>query len=327
MKRREFIMIIGSAAAAALPVTALADRSRRIGVLMGYPEGSSQGQAGIKALQQGLQSLGWIEGQNVTIDYRWAGGNPDKGRAYAKELVGMTPDLIVSSTNQVTAIVRQETASVPIIFVNVGDPIGSGFAASLARPGGNMTGFANFDNSVGSKWLELLREIAPSVKRVGFIFHPDAAPNVGFYRAAEAAAPSISIELIPLPIHNAIEIEGGIAALAQSADGGLIVAPHAVTAGNRDLLVGLAARHRLPAVYGDRPFAEGGGLLSFGINPADIFQRSASYIDRVLKGAKPADLPVQLATKFELIINLNTAKTLSLTVPPNLFARADEVIE
>jgi putative tryptophan/tyrosine transport system substrate-binding protein len=214
MRRREFITLLGGAAA--MPVTALADRSRRIGVLMGLPGGDPQGQATIKAMQQGLQSLGWVDGRNVTIDYRWAGGDPDKARAFAKELVGMTPDVIVSSTNQVTAILRQETGSVPIIFVNVGDPVGSGFAASLAKPGGNMTGFANFENSVGSKWLELLREIAPSVKRAGFIFHPDAAPNVGFYRAAQAGAPSLSIEVVPLPVHNAIEIERGIAALAQS---------------------------------------------------------------------------------------------------------------
>ena len=327
--RRQFITLLGGAAAA-WPLAARAqqpDRTRRIGVLMGYPEGDPQAQANVTALRQGLHDLGWVQGRNAQIDYRWAGGNPDKARAFAKELLGMAPDLIVSSTNQVTAIVRQETASVPIVFVNVGDPVGSGFAASIARPGGNMTGFANFENSVGSKWLELLREIAPSVKRVGFIFHPDAAPNVGFYRAAEAAAPSIPIDVIPLPIHDAIEIERGIAAFAQSADGGLIVAPHAVTVGNRDLLVGLAARHRLPAIYGDRSFAEGGGLLSFGINPVDIFQRSASYIDRVLKGAKPADLPVQLATKFELIINLKTAKELGLRVPSMMLTRADEVIE
>jgi putative ABC transport system substrate-binding protein len=327
MKRREFITLIGGAAALwPLTVQAQSDRPRRIAVLMGYPEGDPQAQANVRAMRQGLQSLGWIDGRNVTIDYRWAGGDPDKARAFAKELISMAPDVIVPSTNQVTAIVRQETGSIPIVFVFVGDPVGSGFIASLAKPGGNITGFANFENSTGGKWLELFSEVAPSVKRVGFIFHPDAAPNVGFYRAAEAAAPSLGMEVVSLPVHNAIEIERGIKGIAES-NGGLIVAPHAVTVGNRDLIVGLAARHRLPAVYSDRSFAESGGLLSFGNNTADMFERSASYIDRVLKGAKPTDLPVQLPTKFELIINLKTAKELSLHVPAMMLTRADEVIE
>jgi putative ABC transport system substrate-binding protein len=327
MQRRELITLIGGAAAL-WPLTARAqtDRSRRIGVLMGYPEGDPQAQANVKAMRKGLQNLGWIDGQNVTIDYRWAGGDPDKARAFARELIGMAPDVIVPSTNQVTAILRQETASIPIVFVFVGDPVGSGFAASLAKPGGNLTGFANFENSTGGKWLELCSEVAPGAKRVGFAYHPDAAPNVGFYRAAEAAAPSLGIEVVPLPVHGATEIERGIAGIGQP-NGGLIVAPHAVTVGNRDLIVALAARHRLPAVYGDRSFAESGGLLSFGNNTADMFERSASYIDRVLKGAKPADLPVQLPTKFELIINLKTANELGLHVPSMMLTRADEVIE
>lgn len=328
MRRREFITIL-SGAAAAWPVTALAqlDRSRRIGVLMGYPEGDPRAQAYVTAIRQGLRNLGWIEGQNVAIDYRWAGGDSDKARAFSKELVGMAPDVIVPSTNQVTAILRQETRSIPIVFVFVGDPVGSGFVASLANPGGNITGFANFENSIGGKWLELFSEIAPNVKRVGFLFNPAAPPNVGMFRAAEAAAPSLQIRMIPLPVTNSIEIERGIATIAAESDGGLIVAPHAVTLGNRDLIVGLAARHRLPTVYSDRYFAESGGLLSFGNNTADMFQRSASYIDRVLKGAKPADLAVQLPTKFELIVNLKTAKELSLHVPSMMLTRADDVIE
>jgi putative ABC transport system substrate-binding protein len=327
MQRRELITMIGGAAALwPFAARAQSERSRRIGVLMGYPEGDPQAQTNVKAMRKGLQNLGWIDGQNVTIDYRWAGGDPDKARAFAKELIGMAPDVIVVSTNQVTAILRQETSSIPIVFVFVGDPVGSGFAASLAKPGGNLTGFANFENSTGGKWLELCGEVAPGVKRVGFVFHPDAAPNVGFYRAAEAAAPSLGIEVLPLPVHDATEIERGITGIGQP-NGGLIVAPHAVTVGNRGLIVGLAARQRLPAVYGDRSFAESGGLLSFGNNTADMFERSASYIDRVLKGAKPADLPVQLPTKFELIINLKTAKELSLYVPSMMLTRADEVIE
>jgi len=328
MNRREFITLFGSAAAV-WPAAALAQsgRARRIGVVMGYPEGDPKAQTNIKAMRQGLQALGWIEGQNVTIDYRWPGGAPEKARAYARELVGMAPDLIVSSTNQVTAIVQQEASRIPIVFVFVGDPVGSGFAASLAKPGGNMTGFANFENSTGGKWLELFSEVVPGAKRVGFVFNPDAAPNVGFLRAAEAAAPALGIALVPLPVHNPVDIERAIALMAQSENAGLVVAPHAVTVGNAPLIVRLAARHRLPAVYSDRYFVESGGLLSFGNNTADMFQRSASYIDRVLKGAKPADLPVQLPTKFELIINLKTARELSLQVPSMMLSRADEVIE
>src|SRR5882672_1221200 len=217
MNRREFITLIGGAAAA-WPTAAPAQtgRPRRIGVLMGYPEGDPKAQSNMKAMRQGLQTLGWIEGQNLTIDYRWAGADPDKARAYARELIGMAPDVIVPSTNQVTAILRQETSSIPIVFVFVGDPVGSGFAASLAKPGGNITGFANFENSTGGKWLELFSEVAPGIKRVGFVFNPDAAPNVGFFRAAEAAAPPLGIVLVPLPVHNAAEIERGVALLAQS---------------------------------------------------------------------------------------------------------------
>jgi putative ABC transport system substrate-binding protein len=327
MHRRKAITLIGGAAAA-WPLRALAqsDRVRRIGVLMGNPESDPQAQVNAKAMRQGLQNLGWIDGQNVTIDLRWAGGDPEKARALAKELVGLAPDVIVPSSNQVTAILRQETSSIPIVFVFVGDPVGSGFVASLAKPGGNTTGFAVFENSIGGKWIELLNEVAPGVKRVGFIYHPDAAPNVGFYRAAEAAAPALGLQVIPLPVHNAAEIESAIASLAQ-ANCGLNVSPHAVTVSSRDLILGLAMRHRLPAVYADRSFTESGGLLSFGTNIGEMFQRSASYIDRILKGAKPADLPVQLPTKFELIINLKTAKELGLQVPSLMLTRADEVIE
>ena len=328
MNRRETVLAL--LALGAVPLAAPAqpsERMRRIGVLMGYPEGDPHAQANVTALRQGLQSLGWIEGRNVRIDYRWAGGDPEKARTFAKELIGMTPDLILPSTNQVTAILRQETRSIPIVFAFVGDPVGSGFVASLARPGGNVTGFANFDNTIGGKWLELLREIAPRVERVGFIFNPDAPPNVGMLRAAEAAAPSVKMKVIPLSVHNAIEIERGITAIAAGPDGGLIVAPHAVTLGSRDLIAGLAVRHRLPAVYSDRYFAESGGLLSFGNNTADLFRRAAKYVDLILKGAKPADLPVQLPTKFELIINLKAAKALGLTIPQSLLSRADEVIQ
>jgi putative ABC transport system substrate-binding protein len=330
MRRRDFITLLGGAAVA-WPLTARAQQQagkiRRIGVLMGFPEGDQHGQAFVAALRQGLQSLGWIEGSNVRIDYRWAGGDPEKARTFARELIAMTPDVIVPSTNQVTEIVRQETKSIPIVFAYLGDPVGSGLVLSIQRPGGNVTGFPVFVESMGSKWLELFREVAPRAKRAGFIFHPDAVPNVGLFRAAEAAAPSLKLNVIPIPVHNAAEIERGITAFSAEADGGLIVAVHAVTVSSRALIIDLAARHRLPAVYGDRNFTESGGLLSYGSNGADLFRRAASYVDLVLKGAKPADLPVQLPTKFELIVNLKTAKALGLDVPNTLLSTADVVIE
>ena len=226
-----------------------------------------------------------------------------------------------------TRILQQETPNIPIVFAFVGDPVGSGFAASLARPGKNLTGFANFENSIGGKWLELVKEIAPRAKRVGFVFSPDAAPNVGFFHAAEAAAPSLGIKLAALAVRDAADIEQDITAFASEPDGGLIVAPHAVTLGNRNLIIELAVRYGLPAVYSDRYFAESGGLVSFGNNAADLFGRAATYVDLILKGANPADLPVQLPTKFELIVNLKTAKTLGLTISESFLTRAEEVIE
>jgi putative ABC transport system substrate-binding protein len=329
MRRREFIGLLGGAAAAWPLATGAkqAERMRRISVLMGYPEGDPQAQANVTALLQGLQSLGWIEGRNVQIDYRWAGGDPDKARTFARELIATTPDVMVSSTNQVTRIVQQETQTIPIVFAFVGDPVGSGFAASLAHPGTNITGFANFENSIGGKWVELFKEIAPRAGRVGFVFNPDAAPNVGFFHAAEAAAPSLAIKLAALAVRDASDIEQHIAAFASEPDGGLIVAPHAVTLGNRKLLIELAARYRLPAVYSDRYFAESGGLVSFGNNSADLFRRAATYVDLILKGANPADLPVQLPTKFELIVNLKAAEMLGLTIPESFLIRADAVLE
>jgi ABC-type uncharacterized transport system substrate-binding protein len=235
LRRRDFIILLGGAAAAS-PLAAQprpAERMRRIGVLMGYPEGDPQAQANITALLQGLQNLGWIEGRDVQIDYRWAGGDPDKARTFARELIAMMPDLMVSSTNQVTRILQQETPTIPIVFAFVGDPVGSGFAASLARPGKNLTGFANFENSIGGKWLELVKEIAPRAKRVGFVFNPDAAPNVGFFHAAEAAAPSLEIKLAALAVRDATDIEQDIAAFASEPDSGLIVAPHPRRRGDR----------------------------------------------------------------------------------------------
>jgi putative tryptophan/tyrosine transport system substrate-binding protein len=328
MRRRQFITLLGGATVA-LPYVAHAQsgRLRRIGVLMGNPEGDPRAQVNLKALREGLRTLGWIEDYNIRIDYRLAGGGPEKARTFARELIGIAPDVIVCSSNQVTEILLQETSSIPIVFVFVGDPVGSGFAASLEKPGGNATGFANYENAIGGKWLQILHEIAPQAERVGFIYHPDAPPNVGFFRAAEAASPSVGIKVLPLPVHNASEIEHGIAAVAAEPNGSLIVPSHALLISNRDLIVGLAIRDRMPGVYGDRSFAESGGLLSYGNNTADLFRSGASYVDRILKGAKPDELPVQLPTKYEMIINLKTAEAIGLTIPASYLLQADQVIE
>jgi putative ABC transport system substrate-binding protein len=329
VRRREFISLLGGAAAA-WPLGARAQqphRMRRVGVLMGNPEGDPRAQVNVAAFRQGLQTLGWTEGRNIQIEYRLAGGDPNKTRTLATEVVASAPDVIVTSSNQVTEIVQQTTRTIPIVFVFVGDPVGSGFVASLRRPGGNLTGFPNYENEIGGKWLEIVREIVPQVERVGFIFHPDAAPNVGFYRAAESASASLGVKVIPLPVRNPIDIERGISALGAEPNAGLIVASHALMISNRDLILALATRHRLPGVYGDRSFAEGGGLLSFGNNTADLFRSATSYVDRILKGEKPADLPVQLPTRYELIVNLRASKALGVEIPPAFLSRADEVIE
>ena len=329
MRRRDLITVIGWAAIA-WPFSVRAqqpERMRRIGVLMGYPEGDKQAQAGADALRNGLQNLGWIEGRSIQIDYRWPGPDAEKARRLAKELAGTDAEVIVSSTNQVTAILQQETRTIPIVFAFVGDPVGSGFVQSLSQPGGNLTGFANFENSIGGKWLELVRELAPNGKRVGFVYCPAAAPNVGFFHAAQNAATASRVTLIPLPVNNRIDIERNVTAFAAEPDGSLIVASHAVTLGNRDVIDKLALQYRLPAVYSDRYFAESGGLISFGNNTPELFGRAASYVDRILKGANPAELPVQLPTKFELVVNLKAAKAIGLTVPPAIISRADDVIE
>ena len=321
----------GLAGAAFAPMAARAqqpERMRRMGVLMGYSEGDPQAQANVTALRQGLNDIGWIEERNIRIDYRWAGADPDKARTFAKELIAMAPDVIVPSTNQVTGILQQETRTVPIVFAFVGDPVGSGFVTSLSRPGRNITGFANIENSIGGKWLELFKEIAPRAGRAGFIFNPNATPNAGFFHAAQAAAAPLEMKLTGLPVRDdAADIEQDVTAFAAEPDGGLIVAPHAVTLGNRKLIIELAARHRLPAVYGDRYFAESGGLLSFGNNTAALFGRAASYVNLILRGTKSAELPVQLPTKFELVVNLRTARVLGLSIPPTILVLTDEVIE
>ena len=329
LKRREFITLVGGATAA-WPLAAWAqqgERVRRIALLLGFPEGDVEGEASVAAFQEGLQELGWTKGRNIRIDIRWTGGVPDKARTFAKELVNASPELIVPTSNLVTAILQKETSTIPILFVLVGDPVGSGFVTSLARPGSNITGFAIFEAEIGGKWLEILKEIAPRVSRVGFILHLETAAHVGFLGAAKAAALSLGIEVTALGVHTNSEIERAIAEFAAGDNGGLIVGPHAITLNNRDLIIRLASHYRLPAVFGLRYDTTSGGLVAYGANPISLFQQAPSYVDRILKGTKPSELPVQFPTKYELIINLKTARSIGLEVPPTLLARADEVIE
>jgi putative ABC transport system substrate-binding protein len=328
MRRREFIGALGGAAA--WPVVARAqqpDRTRLIAVLMGFPEGDPMGKSYVLAMRQKLESLGWVENRNIRIEYRWAGGDPDKTRALVKELIGLPPSVFVTSTNQVTETVRRETATIPIVFAALADPVGSGLVASLARPGGNVTGFPLFAEDMGGKWLEFLREIAPRAQRVAFIFHPDVAPHRALLRTAQSVAPSMNVNLLSYPVHDASEIAAAITSFASEGDGALVAVTHAVTLSNRDLIISLAIRHRLPTVFGELIWAESGGLLSYGSDMGELFRGAASYVDLIFKGANPAELPVQMPTKFNLVINLKTARAIDLTVPSTLLARADKLIE
>ena len=330
MKRREFITLIGGAAVA-WPLAARAqqtDGMRRIGVLMGYAESDPAAQAQVAALRQELQKLGWEEGRNIRIDVRFPAADAGRVRAILMELMSLTPDVLVSNTNLVTAVVQAEVRTIPIVFIFVGDPVGSGFVSNDARPNGNLTGFANWDSpAMSGKWLELLKEVAPHVERVGFMRHPETPANIGFFKFAEALAPALKVKLVALGVHDADEIERALTAFAAEGNGGVIVTPHAVTLTNRDLIVALAARLRLPALYPLAFYAKAGGLISYGFDPVNQFQQGAGYVDRILRGAKPADLPVQYPTKFQLVVNLKTAKTLGLAIPESFLLRADEVIE
>jgi putative tryptophan/tyrosine transport system substrate-binding protein len=275
-----------------------------------------------------LKELGWMEGRNLSIEFRWGTGGAEQMRKLARELIDLKPDLILGMTTPAVTALVQETNSIPIVFVNIVDPLGRGLISNMARPGGNITGFLNFEFSMGGKWLETLKRIAPAMKRVALLFNPDTAPYAGsFVRVAEAAAPSFGIEPIAIEAHDDGELERSVADFAAKPASGLIILPDAFTTGHRDLIVALAARYRLPAVYPLRVFAASGGLISDGGDPIDIFRRAASYVDRILKGADPGSLPVQTPTKFELVINLKTAKAMGLDVPPMLLASADEVIE
>lgn len=330
MRRRELITLLGGAAAA-WPLAARAqqlERVRRIGVLMVDAESDPEGQSHAKALRDGLKQLGWTEGSNLKIDYRWAG---DAGLilTFAKELVELRPDVILARSTPATAVLKAETRTIPIVFTTVSDPIGSGFVANLAHPGGNITGFTNFESSISGKWLGLLKEIAPRITQVGAMYNPETAPYAPYYvRLLEVAAKSFSVEPISVVVRNDADIERVIARLASESNGGLIVLPDAFTTSiHRKQIIEQAARHHVPAVYPYGFIAVEGGLMSYGIDVTNLYQRAASYIDRIFHGTKPSDLPVQQPTKFELIINLKTANALGLTVPPTLLTRADEVIE
>jgi putative tryptophan/tyrosine transport system substrate-binding protein len=326
--RREFITLLGGAAAAwPLATWAQDNRMRRIGVLMNLASDDAEGQARLAAFHQGLQQLGWTVGRNVQIDYRWGAGDADRIRKFAAELVALAPDVILSTGSPSAAALQQATRTVPIVFVTVVDPVSSGFVDSLARPGGNITGFSLYEYSISGKWLELLKEIAPGITRAAVIRDPALTAGGGQLGVIQAVAPSVGAEVIPVNVRDAGEIERAITAFARSPNGGLIVTGSTLAAIHRDLIVTLAARHKLPAVYFQRYFVVAGGLISYGSGLVDQYRDAAGYVDRILKGEKPADLPVQAPTKYELVINLKTAKTLGLEVPHTLLARADEVIE
>jgi putative ABC transport system substrate-binding protein len=330
VNRREFITLLGGAAAWPLAARAQqTERVRRIGVLMGWPETDSEARSEFAAFVQELQKLGWADGRNLRIDSRWAmPADPESMHRFAKELVALRPDLILSQSTPATTALQQQTRTIPIIFAIVADPIGSGFVASFPRPGGNATGFAVTEPTQAGKWVELLKEIAPRVTRVAALFNPAMATFAQFWlEPFKAAAASFAVEAILAPVHDTLELESVIAAQARDPNTGLFVMPDAFTITYRDEVTSLAARYRLPAVYAFRFFAEVGGLLSYGEDLTDNFRRAATYADRILKGEKPGELPVQAPVQFQLVINLKAAKALGLDVPPTLLARADEVIE
>jgi ABC-type uncharacterized transport system substrate-binding protein len=329
IRRRQFITLLGNAAAWPLASHAQQpDRMRRVGALMGFAENDREGQTLIAAFRGGLHNLGWAEGRNIRFDIRWATLDPESVQRYAKELVELQPDLILSHVTPTTVALLQQTRSIPIIFVWVSDPVGSGFVGSLARPGGNATGFTPIVGSLGGKWVELLKEIAPHAVRAVALFNPTMAPYAEYYlNPFRAAAAASAMEAIAAPVNNMSEVESVLAAQAREPNDGLIVMPDTFTIGHRANITTLAARYLVPGVYWSRDFAEVGGLISYGPDIVDEFRRAASYADRILKGEKPSELPVQAPVKFELVINLKTAKTLGLDVPWILQQRADEVIE
>ncbi len=328
MRRREFLGALSGAAAWPLSVRAQqGERVRRIGVLMPLAADDPQSQRRLTAFVQGLQQLGWTDGRNAQIDVRWAAGAPDRFQRAAAELVALAPDVILGVAVSTMVVLQQATRIVPIVFVQVTDPVGAGFVASLSRPGGNATGFSLFEFGIAAKWLELLKQIAPPVMRVGVLRDPTSSTGIGHLAAMQGVAPALGVELSPIGVSDAGEIERTMANFARGSNAGLILVPTAQTLIYRELIITLAARNRLPTIYPFRYFVTAGGLICYGPDEIEQYRQAAGYVDRILKGERPADLPVQAPTKYELIINLKTAKTLGLTVPDTLLARADEVIE
>jgi len=327
MRRRKFITLLGGAAT--WPLAARAEKNdgvRRVGVIMGFAENDEVWQAYLASFRQGLQELGWTDERNIRFDYRFTGDSEERMRAMAEDVVGLTPDVIFVSTNSVVSATLKATRSIPIVFTWVSDPVGSGFVANLPRPGANITGFHNFEPAIGGKWVAFLKQIAPDLRRVAVVHVPEIVPNVGFLRVIEAAAPSLGLSVTAAEVRNAADIERVLSAFGQEG-GGLIVTPSALTATRRDLIIALAARHRLPAIYSFGFYAESGGLMSYGINQLELVRAAASYVDRILRGTSPGDLPVQLPLRYELVINLKTAAALGLAVPNSLQLLADGVIE
>jgi ABC-type uncharacterized transport system substrate-binding protein len=329
MRRRQLITLLGGAAVV-WPLRTRAqpaDRMRRVGVLSALTADDPEGQARLVVFREALQALGWIDGRNLQIDVRWSAGDAEGLRKNAVDLAAHAPDVILAAGNSSISTLLQATRSVPIVFVTATDPVGAGFVNSLARPGANATGFLAFDYSVSAKWLELLKETTPGLARAGVLRNPAIAAAIGQFAVIQAAAPSLRVEVSALNVRDTSEIEGVVAAFARGANGGLIVTASVLAVRGRSLIIGLAAQHKLPAVYYGRHYVTAGGLMSYGPDWPDQYRRAANYVDRILKGEKPADLPVQAPTKYELVFNLKTAKALGLTAPPSLLARADEVIE
>jgi putative ABC transport system substrate-binding protein len=330
MKRREIITLLGGAAASSLswPLAARAQPGqRRIGVLLGTAENDPDQKASLSALAEALAALDWREGRNIRIEYRWAAGDANLLRTQAAELADLSLDVVLAQGTPATAALRQSALATPVVFVSVTDPVGSGLVANLAHPGGNITGFANYETTMAGKWLATLREVAPSVNRVAVLVNPDNVANAGTLQAMQAAASKLRVQLTAAFVRGAAEIERTIETFAVGEGSGLLVLADFVTLAHRRLIVSLAARHRLPTAFSERSFVAAGGLVSYGVDRADLFRRAASYIDRILRGAKAADLPVQQPTKFELVVNLKAAKALGLTIPETFLIRADEVIE
>jgi putative tryptophan/tyrosine transport system substrate-binding protein len=329
IKRREFITGLG--AAAVWPVVARAQQSERvrhIGVLMNTVQEDPGGQPDVTAFRRGLTELGWVEGRNIDIEFRWPGGDIERVRTFAKELVGLRPDVLIGRSTPATAALKQQTSTIPIIFVNITEPVAQGFVQSLARPGGNVTGFTNFEASIGGKWLQLLKQVDPRIARVAVLYNPETAPFAGLHlHSVRSAAPTVAVEVIGVSIQSEADIEAALTTLARQPRGGLIAIPDSFTVQHRDLIVALAARYHLPALYAIPSATPSGGLMAYAVDTRDTMQRAAAYVDRILKGANPGDLPVQQPARFHLSINLKAARAIGLDLAPTLIAQADEVIE